>query len=405
MARPITIGDCSIMPRRGGGASKEAIEGGFVLKGTDIEVRSSSVSSEWTTESSDEADSSDEETKKRKQANKATKRKVRTWRIKCKVDERRDDRNLPSSSSESESSSGGSSGSTSTGSSTSGEGECAKQKRQRRQLMREWEARKSQGTLDMSVPAAGGFSAPPCDGSPQAQPPLAPPPELFQVPPPPGSPPVERLQDNGHGVVERSAPSVRRGPTEWFNSKKRHRCFCIAPGFLSVEDINQIHSAAHHPSVKEINDRKGYLAFKHRVWRFEAPLRALYPELYNRLIGGMMKADGDKWKRVRKNSKRGSVYPEIEYITYDVAEMGEPCFIEPHVDNKSAVTMVAMLSDKRDYVGGKSCFRRAHGRRGHRQYELEQGDLVMFRGEKLSHWITPVVAGRRVILQIELSRV
>ena len=31
------------------------------------------------------------------------------------------------------------------------------------------------------------------------------------------------------------------------------------------------------------------------------------------------------------------VYPEVEYIEYDVEEMGEPCYIEPHVDNKSAV--------------------------------------------------------------------
>ena len=31
------------------------------------------------------------------------------------------------------------------------------------------------------------------------------------------------------------------------------------------------------------------------------------------------------------------VSPEVEYIEYDVEEMGEPCYIEPQVDNKSAV--------------------------------------------------------------------
>lgn len=86
-------------------------------------------------------------------------------------------------------------------------------------------------------------------------------------------------------------------------------------------------------------------------------------------------------------------------------EMGEPCYIEPHVDNKSAVTLVAMLSVPSAYVGGRSCFRRAQSSRGHRELSLEQGDVVLFRGEKLVHWITPVTAGKRIILQIEMSRV
>ena len=40
-----------------------------------------------------------------------------------------------------------------------------------------------------------------------------------------------------------------------------------------------------------------------------------------------------------------------------------------------------------------------------RQLALQKGDAVVFRGEKLRHWITPVTGGVRVILQIELSRV
>ena len=31
----------------------------------------------------------------------------------------------------------------------------------------------------------------------------------------------------------------------------------------------------------------------------------------------------------------------MEYIEYDVDEMGEPCFIEPHVDNKSAASQLS----------------------------------------------------------------
>jgi len=157
--------------------------------------------------------------------------------------------------------------------------------------------------------------------------------------------------------------------------------------------------------VQEIHDRKGYLAFKHRVWRFELQLRALQPELYARLMRLMRQADNEKWSKLLKRSKRGRVYPEIEYIDYDVEHEGSACFIEPHVDNKSAVTLVAMLSAPDAYVGGRSCFRRSEGQTGHRELSLQAGDAVLFRGEKLLHWITPVTAGRRVVLQIELSRV
>ena len=66
--------------------------------------------------------------------------------------------------------------------------------------------------------------------------------------------------------------------------RSRYRSFALAPAFLRQEDIEDdlishalaplgwmhfvaweaIAAAAKHASVKEINDRKGYLAFKHR---------------------------------------------------------------------------------------------------------------------------------------------
>merc|ERR1712224_295589 len=116
----------------------------------------------------------------------------------------------------------------------------------------------------------------------------------------------------------------------------------------------------------------------------------------------MGSADAAGWKKLRK--KKNRVYPEIEYIEYDVDFFEGECYIEPHVDNKAGVTLVAMLSPSSAYVGGNSCFRRGGGNEGHRQARLELGDVVMFRGEKLLHWITNVTSGRRVVLQIELSR-
>lgn len=47
-----------------------------------------------------------------------------------------------------------------------------------------------------------------------------------------------------------------------------------------------------------------------------------------------------------------------------------PCF------SLAKVTLVAMLSASNAYVGGRSCFRRAQGSRGHRELTLEQGDVV-----------------------------
>lgn len=300
----------------------------------------------------------------------------------------------------------------------------ARQKRQRKQILKEFEQQKAaHASVDADANgSAGANAAAPlslrCSSADVAPlPPRHAPPGPGKPPPPatmsPGMVPLPLRgplalppeNGGGGGGLQAQGAASSAVSLEWLNSEKRYRCFALNPRFLSEEDINAIHAVAQHPSVKEINDRKGYLAFKHRVWRFEAQLRAVQPGLYNRLIGLMQMADQAKWRRLQKNSKRNRVFPEIEYISYDVAEMGMPCYIEPHVDNKSAVTLVAMLSARGEYVGGCSCFRRADGRKGHRQLELEQGDVVLFRGEKLTHWITPVLAGRRVILQIELSRV
>merc|ERR1712087_970881 len=118
-------------------------------------------------------------------------------------------------------------------------------------------------------------------------------------------------------------------------------------------------------------------------------------------MGTMAWADAFAWRKLARHKE---VYPEVEYIVYD-ARGGVPGTIEPHVDNYSAVTFIAMISDPQHFVGGVNCFD-STGERGAqpRQFSLRKGDAVFFRGEKLRHWITPVVDGVRTILQIELSR-
>jgi len=200
-----------------------------------------------------------------------------------------------------------------------------------------------------------------------------------------------------------AAREVNRGnELVWLDAPKGYRRVAVAPAFLTGDDIASLARCAKHSSVKEIHDRKQYLAFKHHVVRFEMQLRALDRSLYRRLLRLMRTTDVDKWSRLNRRTR---VYPEIEYIEYDVEREGGPCYIEPHIDNKSVVTLIAMLSTREQYSGGKSCFRRDAGKLGHREVWLERGDVVMFRGEKLTHWITPVLAGSRTVLQIELSRV
>ena len=112
----------------------------------------------------------------------------------------------------------------------------------------------------------------------------------------------------------------------------------------------------------------------------------------------------------QKNIRRNRVIPEIEYIVYDKPEgNGRGTFIEPHVDNHSIVTGIVMLSKPDvDFEGGVNRFKGAETDESSvnfREYKLKQGDLVLFRGEVVTHWITPVSRGVREILQWELSRI
>jgi len=382
----------------------------FVLEGSDLELTSGSISSEWTTESE-----SEEPPERRlgvpqpvappkvagqtlEETSAPRKRRVRNWRLRYRVPgdgtakKRACYKVHASSSSSSGSSSGGSSSSsTSTGSSSSSGGETARQKRQRRQILHDWSQANSRGGAEITEETPSQCEAD--DGVKVCQPGDAEDSATL--------PQLDSLAVLAHNCVQKGRPASMR--LRWFPAKKSYRSFALAPRWLSSDDICAIHSAAKHGSVREIHDRKGYLAFKHTVWRFEMQLRAMHPGLYVRLMDLMRHADEARWRRLRKKSAK--VYPEIEYIEYDVQRMGEPCYIEPHVDNKSAVTLVAMLSDPQDYVGGRSRFRRAEGRQGCREVQLHKGDIVLFRGEKLLHWITPVTSGVRIILQIELSRV
>jgi hypothetical protein len=134
-------------------------------------------------------------------------------------------------------------------------------------------------------------------------------------------------------------------------------------------------------------------------------------KVYKRIMEATINVCDKVWGDIRLKARKNRVMPEIEYIVYDVAETpgAEGTFIEPHVDNHSIVTGVSMLSEPDvDFVGGVNRFKGSesddHGN-AYRECKLGKGDLVLFRGEVVTHWITPVVSGRREILQWELSRI
>ncbi|CAE7239603.1 unnamed protein product [Symbiodinium natans] len=139
-----------------------------------------------------------------------------------------------------------------------------------------------------------------------------------------------------------------------------------------------------------------------KVVHMELPLRAHGHGLYTKLMTTMAWADAMLWQKLPRSEV---TYPEVEYIVYE-AKDGIPGSIEPHVDNHAAVTIVVLLTDPSEFEGGMNCFASADSEDDPaRHVTLGLGDAVLFRGEKLRHWITPVTKGKRVILQIELSRV
>ncbi|CAL1141186.1 unnamed protein product [Cladocopium goreaui] len=167
---------------------------------------------------------------------------------------------------------------------------------------------------------------------------------------------------------------------------------------LWQQEIRLLHELWRHPSVEEIKDRKKTLQYRHVAYRMELPLRAHGRELYMKLIDTMAWADAFLWQKLPRNE---FAYPEVEYIVYE-AKGGIPGSIEPHVDNHSAVTIVILLSDPSEFTGGVNCFASPDSEDlPARLVSLNCGDAVLFRGEKLRHWITPVTQGRRVVLQIE----
>ena len=237
----------------------------------------------------------------------------------------------------------------------------------------------------------------------------------------------------------------------------------ILPQLFDGIECKIIESTCKMQGAHIINDRHDDLNFNHQVWRIEKTQNE-WKEIYDKAISTMEAVDTVYWKQLQNANH---VHPEVEFIKYQVQKNAPLPSIEPHVDNASVITMVAMLSDrsKNEYDGGISCFENYtqkemssvanpnnknnirrnnnnnindiinndddnhnnelnkddYGKREKnkikfsieelnmkskkcREYKLNIGDAVFFRGELCEHWITPVSSGKRCILQIELCK-
>lgn len=187
----------------------------------------------------------------------------------------------------------------------------------------------------------------------------------------------------------------------------------VVPKFLSASRITKLLEVFRDSDcVYEINDRKEDLYHAHTAYRVEIALRLLQQKTYKRIMETTVRVCDAVWGDIRdKKIRKNRVIPEFEYIVYDTPEENSKgTFIEPHVDNHSVVTGIVMLARPDvDFKGGVNCFKGSIDGQSEsldfREVKLEQGDLVLFRGEIVTHWITPVESGRREILQWELSRI
>jgi hypothetical protein len=184
----------------------------------------------------------------------------------------------------------------------------------------------------------------------------------------------------------------------------------IIPRFLGAKRLNKLSAVLSTSAlVYPIEDRKSNLIYAHTARRAELALRVEYQRMYSRIIETSVSLFDEVYPTpFAKLCRKKKFYPEMEYIVYD-AERDPSASIEPHVDNHAILTGILMLSDPwTDFTGGVNFFKGSESSETNdssRSYKLQKGDCVLFRGELLSHWISPVDSGVRKILQWEFSRI
>jgi hypothetical protein len=270
-----------------------------------------------------------------------------------------------------------------------------------------------------------------------------------------GGPACAELLPN-HTLLPAGRPAVRYA-----------NAFSVAVfrGFFDEAEVEAVRALGTDPlHAMAIKDRAGM--YNHHVWRVEAGLRKMLAPIYWKIAEAGWAVDAAYWgawaipsdwyraqlspeaqayvdeRQEREPLTRHgpaeakTIFPEIEYIEYDVEKLGSDGSFDVHTDNDSGVTMVAMLSDETEYEGGTLRFAQPGADAGHPRPEQEdeqldasddhmrmrdlfsephsfvqgfpvrlaKGDALFFRGELVTHGITNVTKGKRAILQMEMTR-
>ena len=119
------------------------------------------------------------------------------------------------------------------------------------------------------------------------------------------------------------------------------------------------------------------------------------PALYRKLIDAARQVDAEHWDVCSRAT--GSIAPRC--VEYHTVEPGGSLAYPTHYDAGSLVTIDVMLSDSQDYQGGEFSTLEADGHL--RTHEFRKGDAICFVSHKF-HCVSPVTAGRRHVLVMEL---
>jgi len=192
-------------------------------------------------------------------------------------------------------------------------------------------------------------------------------------------------------------------------SRQRDQVLVVIRNFLSTRECIGVLAIGESPQAMQVADRDEKTKYHHEVFRIENQLRKKMPECFWHLLETAWAIDGHHWyawKR-RGHADTGLCYPEIEFIDYDIKRLGRPGMFDTHVDNRSVVTAVVLLSKRDAFCGGINFFdlKTVNGSESfeRKHVVLEAGDAIFFRGEEVMHGLQPVLSGRRSILQVEMA--
>ncbi|KOO21682.1 hypothetical protein Ctob_006637 [Chrysochromulina tobinii] len=176
------------------------------------------------------------------------------------------------------------------------------------------------------------------------------------------------------------------------------------PGFLSAREVHEIHElyAELKPRLGSAGRTTSNQAAAYRQGKWETAYLSTdglfakcMPELRARLIETAARVDADHWQLLPR-----AVAPVVpRCVEYHTVEAGGSLPFLTHYDAGSLVTIDVMLSDSRDFEGGE--FRTLECDGTMRRYPFEKGDALVFVSHKF-HCVTPVTAGRRHVLVMEL---